>query len=102
MTRSGLNPVHEIVASCAQFESFESEVIVHTHLEVLEALALKLPPADRIHLLERLIASLDLDPEVEAAWEAEADRREPELASSTVTEVSGPEAIIRLRSRLVR
>jgi len=43
-----------------------------TNLEVLEAEALKLAPSDRSHLLERLIVSLDLDPEVEAACEREA------------------------------
>ena len=73
-----------------------------THLEVLEAEALKLGPADRSHLLERLIASLDFDPEVEAAWEAESDRREARLASGSVAEVSDAEAKNRLRSRLAR
>ena len=66
-------------------------------LEILEAEALKLPPADRSHLLERLIASLDSDPEVEDAWEREADRREAALESGSVAEVSGPEAVARLR-----
>ena len=73
-----------------------------TNLEVLEALALKLAPSDRSHLLERLIASLDSDPEVEEAWEREADQREALLESGSVAEVSGPEAISRLRSRLAR
>ena len=40
---------------------------MNTSLEVLESEALKLAPADRSHLLERLIASLDVDPEVEEA-----------------------------------
>jgi putative addiction module component (TIGR02574 family) len=73
-----------------------------TSLEVLEAEALKLAPADRSHLLERLIASLDSDPEVEAAWDREADRREAELESGAVAAVPGPEAMARLRSRLSR
>ena len=73
-----------------------------TALEILEAEALKLPPAERSHLLERLIASLDSDPEVEDAWEREADRREAELKSGLVTEVSANEAIARLRARLAR
>lgn len=34
-----------------------------SNLQVLEAEALKLAPVDRSHLLERLIASLDADPE---------------------------------------
>lgn len=73
-----------------------------TSLEVLEAEALKLAPADRSHLLERLIASLDVDPQVEEAWELEADRREASLESGSAVEVSGQEAISRLRSRLGR
>ena len=47
-----------------------------TNLEILEAEVLQLPPDERSHVLERLIASLDSDPEVEEAWEREADRRE--------------------------
>jgi len=75
---------------------------MNTSLETLEAEALKLAHADRLHLLERLIASLDSDPKVEEAWEREADRREAELESGTVATVSGPEAMARLRSRLSR
>ena len=71
-------------------------------LETLEAEALKLAPADRSHLLERLIASLDSDPEVEEAWEREADRREAELESGAVAAVPGHEAMARLRSTLSR
>ena len=73
-----------------------------THLEILEAEALKLAPADRSHLLERLIASLDADPEVEAAWEQEADRREAQSASFAVAEVSGAESMRRLRAVIER
>jgi putative addiction module component (TIGR02574 family) len=73
-----------------------------TNLEILEAEALKLAPADRSHLLERLIASLDSDPEIEQAWELEADRREAELESGAATAVPGHEAMARLRSRFVR
>ncbi len=78
------------------------EDILNTHLEVLEAEALKLAPADRSHLLGRLIASLDLDPEVEETWALEADRREAELESGTTVAVPGQEAIARLRTRLAR
>jgi putative addiction module component (TIGR02574 family) len=73
-----------------------------TNLETLEAEALKLSPADRSHLLERLIVSLDTDPEVEAAWAKEADRRQAELDAGAVAAVSGEEAVARLRARLAR
>lgn len=73
-----------------------------TTFETLEAEALKLAPAERSRLLERLIASLDVDAEVEEAWVQEADRREAALDSGAVAEVSGPEAMQRLRARLTR
>ena len=69
-------------------------------LEVLEAEVLQLSPVERSHLLERLIASLDSNPEVDKAWEQEADRREAELESGSITAVLGQEAIARLRARL--
>jgi len=46
---------------------------VNTNLEILEAEVLQLAPVERSHLLERLIASLDSDPKVEADWGHEAD-----------------------------
>ena len=46
------------------------------NLEILEAEVLKLGATERSQLLERLIASLDRDPEVEAAWDKLADQRE--------------------------
>ena len=73
-----------------------------TTFEALEAEVLKLTAADRSRLLERLIASLDTDPEVEEAWEREADRRTAELESGSVTVVSGPAAVARLRAKLLR
>ena len=76
------------------------EISVSTNLEVLEAEVLKLAPADRSHLLERLVASLDSDPEIEESWEREADRREAELASGSVNTVPGNQAIARLRARV--
>ena len=90
------------MASYRKLNAVASENPMSTKLEVLEAEALKLPPADRSHLLGRLIESLDADPEVEAAWELEADRREADLQSGCATEVSAQEAMQRLRSRLAR
>ena len=71
-----------------------------TTLEVLEAEVLKLAPGEKSHLLKRLIVSLDEDIEVEEAWAREADRREAELDSGTVTAVSGDQMMERLRARL--
>lgn len=71
-------------------------------LEVLESEVLRLTLAERSHLLQRLIASLDTDPEVEAAWDREADRRAAALAAGEVEVVPGHEAIVRLQARLSR
>lgn len=73
---------------------------MNAHLEVLEAKALKLSPTDRSHLLERLVASLDLDPDIEQAWALVADQREVELASGSQRAVTGPEAMARLQAQL--
>lgn len=54
--------------------AIESETV-----ETLEAAALQLTPADRARLVERLIATLDADPEVEEAWAAEVERRQAEI-----------------------
>ena len=68
-------------------------------LEVLEAQALKLSAADRSRLLERLLASLDVDPDVEAAWDVVADAREAALEAAQVMAVPLDEAIARLEKR---
>ena len=71
-----------------------------TTLETLEAEMLKLPASDRSHLLQRLLASLDVDEDVEAAWDREADRREAELDSGAVQALPGEDVMARLRARL--
>ncbi len=68
-------------------------------LEVLEAQALKLSAADRSRLLERLLASLDVDPDIEAAWDEVADARDAQLEAAQVTAVPLDEAIARLETR---
>jgi hypothetical protein len=69
-------------------------------LETLEAQAMQLSPADRTHLLERLIACLDVDPDVEQAWAKEADRREAAWANGSVQDIPANEALSRLRAKL--
>ncbi|MGE3972395.1 MAG: addiction module protein [Porticoccaceae bacterium] len=54
-----------------------------TTIEMLEVEVLRLPHADRARLLDRLIASLDADEAMEAAWDAIAAQREMEIASGT-------------------
>ena len=48
--------------------------------------------------MERLIASLDADPEVEEAWAAEVERRQAQLDSGEVSLLPGPEALAKLKA----
>jgi len=68
-------------------------------LETLQAEVLRLPPADRAKLLDRLIASLDVDAGAEAAWDALADQREQELDAGTAETVPLAVAVARLEAR---
>lgn len=67
-------------------------------IEIIETEALQLSATERARLIERLIASLDVDPEVEEAWAAEVERRNSEVESGKVSLVSGPEAIAKLKA----
>lgn len=68
-------------------------------LETLQAEVMRLSPADRARLLDRLIASLDVDVEAEAAWDKLADEREKELASGAATAIPVDVVIARLEAR---
>lgn len=70
-----------------------------TSLETLQAEVLRLPPADRAKLLDRLIASLDVDAGVEAAWDQVADQRERELSAGNASAVPFEVAIAKLEAR---
>jgi len=70
-----------------------------TTLEALQAEVLRLSPSDRARLLDRLIASLDVDAQAEAAWDAVAAEREGQLQSGAAQAVSLDVAIARLETR---
>lgn len=70
-----------------------------TTLEVLQAQVLSLSKEDRSRLLERLVASLDVDAEAEEEWEEIAAERDAELESGAVVGVSLEDAMARLRAR---
>ena len=69
-------------------------------VEVLEIEVLNLPPAARSRLLDRLLASLDPDPEREEAWAKEVDRREAEIAAGKATWLPGEDVVARRRAQL--
>ena len=64
--------------------------------------ALSLPDNERAELAGSLIASLDtdIDPDVDAAWQAEISRRADEVRSGKVKTVPWPEVQIKARSVL--
>ena len=70
-----------------------------TTLEALQAQVMSLSKEDRSRLLERLVASLDVDAEAEEDWEQLAARREAELESGAVVGIPLEEAMARLRAR---
>lgn len=67
-------------------------------VESLEAEALQLSLSERALLIERLIASIDADPDVEEAWFAEVERRNAEIESGAVSLLPGPETLAKLRA----
>ena len=64
--------------------------------------ALTLAPQDRARLAEELLASLggDLEPEVDAAWDAELKKRIAEVESGTVKLLPADEVFERVRRSL--
>ena len=76
-----------------------AETNMSTTLEALQAEVLSLSPKDKARLLDRLIASLDADTEVEAAWDALAAAREMEMNAGTVHPVPLAAALTRLEAR---
>ena len=72
---------------------------MQTTLETLQAEVLRLSPADRAKLLDRLIVSLDVDPDAEAAWDELADRREQELQTGAAKSIPVEVAVARLEAR---
>ena len=75
------------------------EKLMSTTLETLQAEVLRLSPSDRARLLDRLIASLDVDTQAEEAWDAVADQREGELETGSAQAVPLDVAIARLEAR---
>lgn len=69
-----------------------------TTVEALEAEALSLPATQRARLVEKLIASLDAEPDVENAWAQEVEKRHAEIESGAVALLSGFESLARLRA----
>ena len=70
-----------------------------TTLEALQAQVLSLSKTDRSRLLDRLVASLDVDVQAEEEWEQLAEAREAEIRAGKVAAVPLEDAMARLRAR---
>ena len=71
-----------------------------TNLEALESEVLRLPVADRVRLLDRVVASLDADATRDAAWDALAAQRDAEIDAGSATESSVDDVVARLEAEL--
>lgn len=65
-------------------------------LDILESQVLSLPASDRSHLLDRLVASIEADQDIQRAWDLEAVRRDIETQTGQVRSVTGSAVIARL------
>lgn len=87
------------VASYGLLRTASAGAAMSPTLEVVQAQVMSLSKEDRSRLLERLVASLDVDAEAEEEWEQLAAQREAELDSGAVVGVPLEEAMAQLRAR---
>jgi hypothetical protein len=66
-------------------------------VDQIEAEALNLPREDRARILDTLLASLAMDPEVERAWDEEAYRRYQAFVRGELDSIPAEEALAQLR-----
>jgi hypothetical protein len=81
-------------------KQIELEKIMSVPLEALESEVLRLPKADRLRLLDRVVASLDSDSRRDAAWDAVAAERDAQTELDPAALVSLDDALTKLRSEL--
>ncbi len=67
------------------------------NFESLQAQVMRLSKAERLRLLERLVASLDSEVDLEEHWEKVAEARDAEMDAGSSEGVPLEEAIARLR-----
>lgn len=74
--------------------------MISSALEEIEAVALQLAPAERAHLAERLLVSLDEDDEILATWVTEAERRGDAFERGEMEAIDFDDAIAQARERI--
>ena len=69
-----------------------------TLVDELSQKALELPAEERVRLAEKLLATVhEVDPEVEAAWDVEIQRRLAEIDSGTAKLIPAEEVFAEVR-----
>ena len=71
-----------------------------TTVEVLKAELLQLPKADRIRVLDRVVASLDADAARDAAWNTVVAQRDDEADQSPSVLLELDDILVRLRTEV--
>lgn len=69
-------------------------------VEVLEAELLQLPKAERIRVIDRVVASLDADASRDAAWDAVAARRDAEADQDASVLLDLDDVLAKLRAEV--
>ncbi len=69
-----------------------------TTTEALESQILQLPASERRHLLDRVVASLDVDAARDEAWDAIAARRDAEIEQGLSQTIPLDDVLARLRA----
>lgn len=70
--------------------------------EEIESAAFQLPRAKRADLAAKLIASLDEEDAIDAAWAEEIERRVREVDSGKVELIPGEQVMAEMRRRFLR
>ena len=73
---------------------------MHASVQDIEAAALGLPLEERARLAQRLFASLDRDPDIESAWDAEIRRRIADFEAGRIDSIPGEVVFAEARRRL--
>jgi Putative addiction module component len=81
-------------------EKIEMEKTMAFPLEALESEVLKLPKADRVRLLDRVVASLDSDARRDAAWDTVAAERDAQTELDPTSLVALDDVLVKLRAEL--
>ena len=81
----------------SETDEITMEARLNTTLDELHAAVLALPEGERAQLAARILASLETDPEVEAAWVAEVRDRLAAYKRGEIGTVSAEEVLAKAR-----